>query len=129
VSHEHVHPAFASILQAMVPTATGDSGGQAQPTKPAPYKAELNLEPTRALPRRLNIQLLSSGKTLWVHLASRSFAPLSSGHCLLQDCYLSLSDNAALCLREADFRVTAAEAVKIRALFEPLGLRIWKSDK
>lgn len=98
-------------------------------SRPPLYKAELKLEPTRRMPRRLTIQLLPSGKSLWAHLATRRFEPLSSGHCLLQDCYLALGENAALCLRETDFRVTAAEVAQIRAVFEPLGLAVWKSDK
>jgi hypothetical protein len=93
------------------------------------YKAELKLEPKRTMPRRLTIQLLLSGDTLWVHLATRRFQPLSSGHCRLKDCYLALGDIPSLCLRESDFRVTSAEAAKIRAIFEPLGLKIWEDNK
>lgn len=99
------------------------------PARPTLYKAELKLEPTRTMLRRLTIQLLPSGQTLWVHLATRRFEPLSSGHCLLRDCYLALGDHPALCLRETDFRVSAAEAAQIRALFEPLGLAVWTSGK
>jgi hypothetical protein len=93
------------------------------------YKAELKLDPTPKLPRRLTIQLLQSGETLWVHLSARNHQPLTSGHCPLRDCYLALGEHPALCVRESDFRVTPAEADTIRATFEPLGLTIWTGGK
>jgi len=120
----HVHNPLATL-----PRNDGAIGEGVRLPERALYAAELKLGPAPKLPRRLTIQLLPSGKTLWVHLATSGFEPLSSGHCLLQDCYLALGDHPALCLRGSDFRVTPAEAAQIRALFEPLGLLVWTSGK
>ncbi len=87
-------------------------------------KVELRLEPSHTYRRQLILRFLSAHSTLWLDLRIQHVL-CGSAHTTLDNCYLSLNDGwPYLCVDDATFACSVEEAQQIRAMFEPLGLRI-----
>lgn len=92
------------------------------------YTAELELGPVSGLSRRLNLHLLNG--MLFVDINARKSGHLGSASAFMPACYLNLvGDDAtpALHVGGAYFLVSRQQADRIRAIFEPHGLRIWET--
>lgn len=115
------------------PTHTSGPAGEAicdagSPRAPA-NKAELRIKPSRAYPRRLSIDL--AGNSLWVCMANRKGGiAFSHARDKLAECYLDIATKwcQVLYIGNTGFFVCDADVAKIRATFEPHGLRIRETD-
>jgi hypothetical protein len=115
------------------PTPTSGAASEAicdagSPRAPA-NNIELHLDPSSKHSRQLIVLLLTAQRTLWVDLRVNG-ALCSSAHTLLAKCYLAFNDGCSyLCLDDATFALSVEEAPRIRATFEPLGLRVRETDQ
>jgi hypothetical protein len=110
-----------------LPQPTSVSAGEAEGGRVAfPYTATLTLEPTDERPRRLTLELV--GKTLFVTLIRRYGGYLCGSNALIAACSLDLDDYSFVRIGDATtFLVSADEAMRVRAAFEPYGLRVRES--
>lgn len=95
------------------------------------YRAELILTPTRTHPRELRIQLLRTSDYLHIDLFAKNCECLAFSSERLSDplCYLGLYRWGHFLSAGGCYRVSDAEAQKIRALLGPLGLKVQEDRK
>jgi len=91
---------------------------------PSIYQAELTLEPSTAVPRRLDLSLTVL-PTLYASVVCQGIY-ICNANGSLGDCYLdsSVGGYEFLSIDRACIRVTEFEAARIREVFAPLGLLV-----